>query len=227
MQASEIMTSPVKTIGITTPAQEIATLLADANISGVPVVDAKGSLVGIVSEADLMHHATQSLSTTRRLRLAGLFSPDAKARAFAKAHGRIAADLMTKHVATVRHDATLAEALTAHGVKRLPVMRNGKFVGIITRRDVVRAFAQSGEPPVPVIGNAHLQKALLERIAQEPWLDASYISVLVGSDVIELSGYVTSADQKRAVVGIVGELDQKRRLIDKLEIGLPLVSDFT
>jgi len=63
-------------------------------------------------------------------------------------------------------------------------------------------------------------------MAQERWLDASYINVLVSSDVIELSGYVPSADQKRAVEALVGELDQRRRLVDKLEIGLPLVSDF-
>jgi len=224
------MTSPVETIGITTPAQEIAALLAKANISGVPVVDAKGGLVGIVSEVDLVLHATEGSGTTGRWWLAGLSSPDAMAHAFAKAHGRIAADLMTRHVVTVRHDATLAEvaeALTVHGVKRLPVMRNGTLVGIVTRRDLVRAFAQSGEPPAPTIGNVHLQKALLERMAQERWLDASYINVLVSSDVIELSGYVPSADQKRAVEALVGELDQRRQLVDKLEIGLPLVSDFT
>jgi len=63
-------------------------------------------------------------------------------------------------------------------------------------------------------------------MAQERWLDASYINVLVSSDVIELSGCVPSADQKRAVEALVGELDQRRRLVDKLEIGLPLVSDF-
>jgi CBS domain-containing protein len=229
MLVSEIMTSPVKTVGITTPAQEIAALLAEVNISGVPVVDAKGGLVGIVSEADLMHRSVQSGSTTGRGWLAGLSSPDALARAFAKAHGRIAADLMTKHLATIRHDATLAEVaeiMTAHGVKRLPVLRDGKLVGIVTRRDLVRAFAQSEEPPVPTIGNAHLQKALLERMAQEPWLDASYINVLVRNDVIELSGYVPSVEQKRAVEALVGELDQRRRLVDKLEIGLPTVSDF-
>ena len=139
MLVSEVMTSPVETIGITTPAQEIAALLAKANISGVPVVDAKGGLVGIVSEVDLVLHTTQGSGTTGRWWLAGLSSPDAMAHAFAKAHGRIAADLMTRHVVTVRHDATLAEvaeALTVHGVKRLPVTRNGTLVGIVTRRDL-------------------------------------------------------------------------------------------
>lgn len=227
MMVSDIMTSPVKTVGIMTPVQEIAALLAGANISGVPVVDAKGGLVGIVSEADLMGH---NPGATGRWWLAGLSSPDAVARAFVKAHGQIAADIMTKHIVTVRHDATLAEvgeALTVHGIKRLPVTRAGKLVGIVTRRDLVRAFAQAGEPPVPTIGNAHLQRALLERLAQEPWLDASYINVLVRKDVIELSGYVSSAEQKRAVEALVSELDQTRRIVDMLEIGIPLVSDFT
>ena len=83
-----------------------------------------------------MLHATQGSGTTGRWWLAGLSSPDAMAHAFAKAHGRIAADLMTRHVVTVRHDATLAEvaeALTVHGVKRLPVMRNGTLVCRIMR----------------------------------------------------------------------------------------------
>lgn len=228
MLAREIMTSPVKTVALTTPVAEIAGLLAKSNISGVPVVDKKGGLLGIVSEADLMRHAAPG-SVAEKWWLAGLSNADEAARVFAKAHGRIAADVMTRHVATVQHDATIAEvaeALTSHGVKRLPVMRDGTLAGIITRRDLVRALAKSGPRPTATLGNAHLQRALLERMAQERWLDASYIAVVVRDDVVELGGYVASADQKRAVEALVGELDQKRRLVNRLEIGLPLVSDF-
>lgn len=228
MLAREIMTSPVKTITLTTPVAEIAGQLAKANISGVPVVDKKGGLLGIVSEADLLRHVAQG-SVAEKWWLAGLSNADEAARLFAKAHGRIAADVMTRHVATVQHDATLAEvaeALTSHGVKRLPVMRDGVLAGIITRRDLVRAFAKSGAQPAVTLGNAHLQRALLERMAQERWLDASYISVLVRDEAVDLSGYVASADQRRAVEALVGDLDQRRKLVNKLEIGLPLVSDF-
>jgi CBS domain-containing protein len=228
MLAREIMTSPVKTITLTTPVAQIAALLAKANISGVPVVDKKGGLLGIVSEADLLRHAAQG-GAADKWWLAGLSNADEAARLFAKAHGRVAADVMTRHVATVQHDATIAEvaeALASHGVKRLPVMREGALAGIITRRDLVRALAKSGPQPTATLGNAHLQRAVLERMGQERWLDASYIHVVVRDEVVELSGYVASAEQKRAVEALVGELDQKRRLINRLEIGLPLVSDF-
>lgn len=227
MLAREIMTSPVKTITLTTPVAEIASLLAKANISGVPVVDKKGGLLGIVSEADLMRHAAPDVAD--KWWLAGLSNADEAARLFAKAHGRIAADVMTRHVATVQHDATIAEvaeALAAHGVKRLPVTREGALAGIVTRRDLVRALAKSGPRPTATLGNAHLQRAVLERMGQERWLDASYITVVVRDEAVEISGYVASADQKRAVEALVGELDRKRRLVNRLEIGLPLVSDF-
>lgn len=229
MRASEIMTTPVKTVGLTAPARDIAELLAKVNISGVPVVDAKGGLLGIVSEADLMGHAAPPAEGDAKWWLGWKDDPDAAARAFTKVHGRVASDMMTRHVATVSHEATLAEvaaAMTTHGVKRLPVVQDGRLVGIITRRDLVKAFARANAAPPVKLGNAGLQRALLERMAQERWLDASYVSVLVRDDAIELAGYVPSADQKTAVEALVSELDQERRLVDKLEIGLPLVSDF-
>jgi len=229
MRASEIMTSPVKTVTLTTPAREIAELLAKVNISGVPVVDGKGGLLGIVSEADLMSHAVAAEGTRAKWWLGGDADPDAMARAFTKIHGRVASDVMTRHVAAVAHDATLSEvaqAMEVHGVKRIPVVKDGALVGIITRRDLVKAFAKTNVPATAALGNAGLQRALLERMAEEKWLDASYVNVLIREDTIELTGYVPSADQKRAVAALVSELDDKRRLVDKLEIGLPMVSDF-
>lgn len=229
MLAREIMTSPVTTIGLKTPAREIAAVLAKANISGVPVVDAKGRLLGIVSEADLMRHLAHEGGPAAKWWLSSLAHPDGMARDFAKAHGRTAADLMTRHVASIRADATLsdiADAFVVHGVKRLPVLHGGTLVGIITRRDLIGAMAKVGTPGAATMGNATLQRALLERMAKEGWLDASYINVLVRDDAIELTGFVPSADQKRALEVLASEIDSKRRIVDKLEIGLPLVSDF-
>ncbi len=229
MLANQIMTSPVTTIAATTPVREIAALMAKRSFSGVPVVDAKGQLLGIVSESDLMRGLTRDAGATSKWWLIGLSRSDDMARAYTKSHGSTAADLMTRHVATIRDDATLpevAESLAAHGIKRLPVMRDGRLVGIITRRDLVHALARSAATPTASMSNASLQKQLLERMARERWLDASYVNVLVSDDVIELNGYIASSEQKRALEVLASEFGSKHRLLNKLEIGLPLVSDF-
>lgn len=231
MRARDIMTTPVVTIGPDTSIAEIAALLSEHGFSGVPVVDAKGALIGIVSEGDLIHHAAIGAEPKGKWWLASLANPDAIARAYAKAHGRRASNVMTRRVATISDEAELsavAAAFDAQGVKRLPVSRDGHLAGVITRSDLIRALASADASGDAVHReNATVQKAILDKLAEQAWLDGSYVNVQVGSTSVELRGLVASEDQRQALHAIVSEAGASRQIDDKLAIGVPVVSEFT
>lgn len=230
MLAHEVMTTSVVTVQPDTPVREIAALLSKHGFSGVPVAQEDGRLLGIVSESDLIRHEAIDAEPKGKWWLEGLSDPDAIARTYAKAHGRTASDVMTRHVATIADDATIenvAEVLGSHDIKRVPVMHEGRLVGIITRSDLVRALAKSKSAHFATpIDSGSVQKAILERMSQEPWLDASYVNVLVKQEVVELRGYIASADQGHALQVLVGEIDPSLKVDNRLEIGLPIASDF-
>ena len=184
-----------------------------------------------MSEGDLIHHAAIGAEPKGKWWLASLANPDAIARAYAKAHGRRASDVMTRHVATISDEAELsavAAAFDAQGVKRLPVSRDGHLAGVITRSDLIRALASADASGDAVHReNATVQKAILDKLAEQAWLDGSYVNVQVGSTSVELRGSVASEDQRQALHAIVSEAGASRQIDDKLAIGVPVVSEFT
>ena len=131
MNAADVMTSNVISVRADASVGEIAEILLTNRISGVPVVDDAGDLIGIVSEGDLIHRVEVGTERRRSWWLELLSSKQILAHEFIKAHARKAADLMTRHVITVRPDtplSDLASLLDKHGIKRVPVTENGKLV---------------------------------------------------------------------------------------------------
>lgn len=150
MTARDIMHSDVVTIGPGATVRELADLLAEHAISGVPVVDAAGTLVGVVTEGDVimqdaeLHfpHYLQFLDSVIYLESVRKFE-----ERFRKTFGNKVADVMSTEVITVTPDATVHEITTLmadNNVNRLPVIEEGRIVGIITRGDIVRAIAERG-----------------------------------------------------------------------------------
>lgn len=145
MLAKEIMTKEVITVGPDTPVPEIARILAANNISGVPVVDDNGKVIGIVSEADLLikHEKTK---VPYRLALFGLWVvPDeAIAEAYKSARrDTTAADVMTRNVITFNEEDEvdkIAEVMVRKKINRVPILSDGKLVGIVSRGDILRAI---------------------------------------------------------------------------------------
>src|SRR5690348_2151804 len=154
MRAIDVMTTNVITTVPDASVQAVALLLSERGISGVPVVDAGGRVIGIVSEGDLLHRAetgTERRTERRRARwLDSLASDQDLARDYVKSHGRTAKDIMTREVITIDETTELsdvADLLETKKIKRVPVMRDGKLVGIVSRANLVRALAATkGEP---------------------------------------------------------------------------------
>jgi CBS domain-containing protein len=195
MRAMDVMTANVITVTPETSVQDLADLLSKHGISGVPVVDAANDLVGIVSEGDLLHRAetgTERRTQRRRVRwFDGLVSDNEIARDYLKSHGRLVRDVMTGDVVTVAETTELdevAELLETRRVKRVPVVRDGKVVGIISRANLVRALAMAKREPASgaVLDDFSIRDALLGELRGKPWAKVWASEVMVRDKVVHL-----------------------------------------
>jgi CBS domain-containing protein len=151
MKVSDVMSTGVVSVGPETPARKVAEILLKNRISAVPVLDDKGAPIGIVSEGDLMPRNETERESRRDWWLRMLSQGQEVSSDYLKSltDDRSAREVMISPVVTIDADADLidvAELLSSKRIKRVPVMRDGKLVGIVSRADLVRAFAQSGRP---------------------------------------------------------------------------------
>ena len=147
MKAGDVMASHVITVGPELDLKAVANTLVANSISAVPFVAIDGSLVGIISEGDLMHRAVSGADRKRSWWLETFSSAEQLMAEFVKAHGRKAKDVMTRQVISVSPNTSLQEIanlLEKHGIKRVPVIENGRLVGIVSRANLVQALATRG-----------------------------------------------------------------------------------
>ena len=220
MKASEVMARDVVTVSPQTTVKEIAQLMAERRISGVPVVDASGKLAGIISESDLLHRAETGTERRRKWWLGAFVDSDQLAREYAASHARKASDIMSTRVTTVDANMDLGEVadlLDRRKLKRVPVVEGGKLVGIITRGDLVRALvARQGQASVAPGDDVTVVRSIKERMQRESWLDSSLITVKVAAGVAELTGLAASNDQRRALRLLVEDTPGVTRVEDKM-----------
>lgn len=157
MDVRQVMTTEVITASVDTPLREVARLLIDRRISGLPVVDAQGALVGVVSETDFL--AKQAGPGSRRPSLLQwlLSGTQAAKHAATRLHATTAGEAMTRPPVTIGPDRSVAEAaalMAQAKVNRLPVTEQGRLIGILTRADIVRAYARDDAELVDVVRDA-------------------------------------------------------------------------
>lgn len=223
MRAHQIMTTKVHTAKRDTSVGEIARLMSAERFSGVPVVDDSGQIIGMVSETDLMHRAETGTERKRKWWISLFIDDDMRARDFIKAHGQKVEHVMSRFVISVPDTAKLAEVadiLETNNLKRVPVLKAGKLVGIITRGDLVRALAAADAVrEAPTSDSATFQKALNERIGHQPWARSAYLNVVVTERAVELRGFVASDDQRKALLILAAEVAGQRPVEDHLAVG--------
>jgi CBS domain-containing protein len=225
VKVNDIMTRSVVTVNPGTTVRELATLMAEKRISGVPVVSDDGALVGVVSESDLLHRAELGTEKRRKWWLRVLTDTNQLARDFTKSHGQTAGDVMVRYVVTISPDADLADAadiMDTHRIKRLPVVEGGRLVGILTRGDLVRALVRAETAKgTPRVDNATLHAVLQERMKSQTWLDSSLINVIVEDGVVKLAGYVQSSEHRDALRVLAKETEGVSRVEMAMTVGLP------
>lgn len=190
----DVMTTDVHSVRKTTPFKDIARILAGRGISALPVADDECTVVGVVSEADLLHKEIDPAPP----RLVARFS-----RRRAKGAGRVAADLMTAPAVTIDADASIVEGarrMLDNGVKRLPVVdRYGKLVGIVSRWDLVRLFARADDELREEIVHDVLERALCLPPAE------ATAAVAVTDGVVTLTGRL----ERKSLVPITVSLTRR------------------
>ncbi|NJO32353.1 MAG: CBS domain-containing protein [Rhodospirillales bacterium] len=222
MNVDDAMTKDVVTVGLETTVGEIAALLVRHRISAVPVVSKGNQVIGIVSQTDLGHRSETGTEKRRKWWLDMFTDNGSKARDYIKSHGLRAQDIMTRFVVSVGKTATLAEVadtLDTHRVRQVPVLDEGKLVGMISRADLVRKLAEvSVSGPAERSPGGQLQKEIADRIKTEPWLKSALVNVLVNDGAVELYGMAESNDQRRALKVLVEGVPGVNRVDDKMAL---------
>jgi CBS domain-containing protein len=186
MRVQDVMTRSVISVRPDTPLREVAHLLDEHRISGVPVVDERGVLLGVVSEADFLVEAQGGPAVVRRSPIARLFGWGGDTGTPGERHyASTASELMTSPVITIGPDELIPNAaavMTRERINRLPVVDGGKLVGIVTRADLVRTYVRTDE---------QLADAIREEVlVQTLWLDPKLFTVSVSDGVATIHGSV-------------------------------------
>ena len=211
MNASDVMTAGVITTGPDADVRSAAKTMLEKGISALPVVDKTGNLIGIISEGDLIRRTESGTEATTSWWLRLLSDNEALASRFVKAHGMRVADVMSQEVITAAPDTPLAEIarlLEKNRIKRVPILKDGKLVGVVSRANLLQALA-SAKPAfagtVQVSDNT-LRDAILNRLWDQPWAHPGMINVIVTSGVVDLWGTVSSDTERKALKILVAEM---------------------
>src|SRR5271165_3065267 len=191
MRAVDVMTPEVITVRENASVCEVAKLLAKHGISAVPVVDSANRVIGMVSEGDLLHRAETGTEHRRAWWLDLLASTDQLAHDYIKSHAETVSDVMTRDVFSVT-DATpvadIAVLLETNGIKRVPVVRDGKLVGIVSRANLVQALAMTlTEPGTPAANDDRaIRERLLGELKTQRWAEIAPANITVRDGVVHL-----------------------------------------
>ncbi|TPN57383.1 MULTISPECIES: CBS domain-containing protein [unclassified Mesorhizobium] len=202
--AKDVMTSPVIAVGPDSTMDEVADILLSHGISAVPVID-RGALLGIVSEGDLIRRAEIGTVPQARSWWLHLFTNNAaQAEGYVKSHSEHVTDVMTQRVATVVESTPVAEIATLlerNRIKRVPVLRDGQVVGIVSRANLVRALvvARKGWRAPALHDDSSIRMEIVDALRSESWPSTSEVSVNNG--VVTLWGtYMSEQERKASIV---------------------------
>jgi CBS domain-containing protein len=220
MQARDVMTQPVIAIAADASVMEAARLMLEHRISGLPVVDASGKLVGMVTEGDFLRRV-ETGTTRRRSRFAEFFLGSGRlADEYVQSSGRTVDEVMTPKVHAATEDAPLediVQLMERHGIKRVPVLRGGQLAGIITRANLVRALLSRAKSAYSSsTRDAGIRADLMAEFKKQPWAPIGTIDVAVLNGVVTLSGVLTDDRQRRALCVAAENVPGVRKVVDHI-----------
>jgi len=221
MRAIDVMTSKVITVDENATVQAAAKLLAEHGISAVPVVDKDNRAIGMVSEGDLLHRAETGTDRRRSWWLEMMTSTNQLAAEYIKSHSGKVRDVMTRNVISVTEETALADIailLETHRIKRVPVLRDGKLVGIVSRANLVRAFAMTINDPRSgtEVDDRAIRDKLLAELKAQKWAEVSPANVTVKDGVAHLWSSYLSDRERRALVLLAENTPGVRRVEDHM-----------
>ena len=203
MKAENVMTRDVISIAPDATILQAARLMLQHHISGLPVVDKDGNLVGVLSEGDFLRRHETRTEHRRSRWLEFLMGPGRIASEYSHSHGSKVSEVMTTNVQTVTNDTALediVELMERKRIKRVPVMCGGQLVGIVTRSNLMHAMVSMARVVQPAAkDDATIREALLAELQKEDWAPAAMTNVVVRDGVVELWGVVVDDRQRDAM----------------------------
>jgi CBS domain-containing protein len=227
MKAIDVMSDTVITVTPDLEVTTIARLLVESGISAVPVVTPEGKLLGIVSEGDLIRRIESDTERGSSWWLEMFGSSQQRVQDFLKAHGRTAADVMTRDVVTAGPDTSLREIanlLEKHRIKRVPIVEDGQLLGIVSRANLVQVLASCLPEMVwPETDDNKLRAAVLRSVHKQPG-NAALVNAFAETGVVSLWGMVPSEEERTAIRIAAEETPGVIAVRDNMSVGRPAPS---
>ncbi len=202
MKARDVMTPRVISIETDAPIMQAVRLMLQNRISGLPVVGRKGELVGMVTEGDFLRRGEIGTQRHRNRWLEFLIGPGRLADEYVHARGRKVEEVMTREPITVTEDTPLDEVvrlMERHRIKRLPVLRAGALIGIVTRANIMHALVSlAAETKSPAGDDATIREQILAECRKQSW--APMANVVVRNGVVELWGTITDERERQGLI---------------------------
>jgi CBS domain-containing protein len=230
MYAGEVMTREVVTVGPDTPVLKIVQLLLERGISSVPVTDQGGSLLGVVSDGDLLRRVEIGTEKHHGGWRAFFTGTATLAEEYIRSHGAVARDIMTRDVVSVSRTTPLgeiADLMEQRHIKHMPVLEDGKLVGVVSRGNLLRAFASHRAEPGAVFtaDDTAIREALLAELGRQAWSRRAENTVVVTDGIVHLWGLVTAPEESRAIElaaqGVAGVKAVRNHLVVLTEPTMP------
>ena len=220
MRAVDVMVRDVVTVRPDTDVAEAIKLLAEHDVSALPVLDDAGNLVGMLSEADLIHRVEIGTDKHRAWWQEAVTGASTLAADFAKSHGKKVDEIMTSGAISVSEDTPLSEIAALFErkrIKRVPVVKDGKLVGIVSRSNLIQALAS-------VVGrmdhhdetDRQIRLELMSRLQQQSWTDFGSRNVTVSDGVVHLWGLVGSQTEHKALLALAETVPGVSRVADEM-----------
>ncbi|WP_027528462.1 CBS domain-containing protein [Bradyrhizobium sp. Ec3.3] len=219
MRAHQIMTRSVISVTPDTTIVEAANIMLKRHVSGLPVVDETGKLVGVVSEGDFIRRSEIGTQRKRGRWLKFILGPGQSASDFVQEHGRKVSEVMTTSPVTITEDTALAEIvdiLEQNNIKRLPVVRGDKVVGLVSRANLLQAVASlARQVPDPTADDDHIRSRIIDAMEKNDWCPFG-LNVIVSDGIVHLSGVITDESARRAAIVLTENIDGVKKVHDHL-----------
>ena len=203
MKAADVMTRDVMTVRPETPVAQAIRLMLDNNFSGLPVMNADGKMVGILTEGDLLRRSETGTERHRPRWLEILMGPARIAGEYVRTHGRKVEDIMTTGVVSVAADTPLDEVVSLmerRRIKRLPVLDGDALLGIVSRADLLRSLLKALEAPHnETLSDDQILEQILAELKKAAWVPRDGLSITVREGVVDLNGMVLEEKEREAL----------------------------
>jgi len=220
MRAIDVMVRDVVTVRPDTNVAEAINLLVENDVSALPVTDKEGNLVGLLSEADLIHRAEIGTERHRPWWLEAITGGSTLAEEFAKSHGKKVGEVMTDGVISVTEETPLSEIAALFErkrIKRVPVVKGGKLVGIVSRSNLIQALASAvGRIDQHDETDRQIRLQLLSRLKDQPWTGFGERNITVSNGVVHLWGLVCSEAERKALLALAEGVPGVARVSDEM-----------